>query len=287
MQTKFLNAPVQNPYLALQEQSLYLHYNKTGLMPYALIAGGSKGIGYAIAEALAKRAYDLILVGRDITVLETAKKELNEKYNINIEILEADLSKTETAEKIFNSCVDKKWPVNFLCNVAGLGGNKDFLKLPLEDLRYMVDINLMADISMCLKMLPILKTNAPSYILNVSSMAGFAPIPEKNVYAATKSAVIFFSYSLRQQLKNDNIIVSCLCPGPVFTKPEIVKTTIEKLGWFGKQMAVKPEIVGEIAVKNTLAGKMIIVPGKLAKLMSVLLRVLPKKLLTFIYSGVK
>lgn len=256
-------------------------------MSYALIAGGSKGIGYAIAEALAKRGYDLILIGRQVNVLETAKKELMDKYQVQVEMLQVDLSEPDAATKIANWCTGKKLPVNFLCNVAGLGGNKDFGLLPLKDLGTMVHLNVQSYISMCLQMLPVLKEHAPSCILNVSSLAGFAPIPQKNVYAATKSAEIFFSYALRYQLKNDKISVSCLCPGPVFTTPEIIKTTIETLGAFGKALAVEPGIVGEVAVRNTLAGRMVIVPGKLAKLVSVALRVFPKRFIAMIYSSTR
>jgi short-subunit dehydrogenase len=117
-------------------------------------------------------------------------------------------------------------------------------------------------------------------------MAGFAPIPAKNMYSATKSAVIFFSYSLRYQLVGKRISVSCLNPGPVFTKPGIEKETKEKLGWFGMKMAVAPWKVGEIAVRETLNGKLIIVPGTGAKLMATIIRALPRRLTVKIYNGV-
>jgi uncharacterized protein len=75
-----------------------------------------------------------------------------------------------------------------------------------------------------------------------------------------------------------------LCPGPVFTKPEIKKDTKEKLGWIGMQMAVSPERVGEIAVRETLNKKFIIVPGGLSKLMAFLIRALPRSLIVSIYN---
>ena len=150
----------------------------------------------------------------------------------------------------------------------------------------MVRLNVESDLALCMTLLPLLEKNAPSYILNVGSMAGFAPIPIKNVYAATKSATIFFCYGLRYQLKKKNIHVSCLCPGPVFTKPEIEKETREKLGWLGMQMAISPKRIGELAIRGTLNKKLIIVPGFLAKMMSVFLRFLPRRLVVFIYEQV-
>ncbi|MEO7264340.1 MAG: SDR family NAD(P)-dependent oxidoreductase [Ferruginibacter sp.] len=254
--------------------------------PYALIAGGSKGIGYAIAEALAKRKYNLILIARHKDSLISAKNKLESVYNIHVQTLQYDLSKKETATEIASWCNENNINLTMLCNVAGFGGSNDFLTLSLDSLRYMVNLNVESCMAMSLVLLPILEKNAPSYIMNVGSMAGFAPIPSKNMYSATKSAIIFFSYSLRAQLKDKNISVSVLCPGPVFTKPEIKVETKKKLGWLGMQMAVSPKKVGEVAVRKTLNKKLVIIPGTLNKIMAALVRILPRRWIVGIYDKV-
>jgi len=251
--------------------------------PYALITGGSKGIGYAIAVALAKRHYNLILVARDQDALNDARKKLQTLYSIEVEVLSYDLSVEDSAASIAQWCTEKDIKLKILCNAGGLGGEKDFLSLPLDELRDMVNLNIGSCMSMSLLLLPLLERNAPSYVLNVSSLAGFAPMPSKNIYSATKSAVIYFSYGLRSQLKKKNISVSCLAPGPVFTKPSIEAVTKKKMGWLGMQMAVPPEEVGEIAVKGTLEKKIIIIPGTLAKISAFVIRILPRKWITGIY----
>lgn len=252
--------------------------------PYALIAGGSKGIGYAIAEALAKRKYNLILIARHTDSLLAAKNKLESAYSIHVEILVYDLSREESANEIAEWCIAKNINLKVLCNVAGYGDPRDYLLTSLDTLRYMVRLNVESVMSLSLTLLPLLEKNAPSYILNVASMAGFAPIPMKNLYAATKSAVIFFSYSLRYQLREKNISVSCLCPGPVYTKPEIKIETEKRFGWLGRKMAVSPKRVGEIAVRKTLNKRLIIVPGTLAKIASILLRALPRRTITSFYA---
>jgi uncharacterized protein len=252
--------------------------------PYALIAGGSKGIGYAIAEALAKRGYNLILIARNQDTLLASKNKLEILYPIHIEILSKDLSKETAAAEIASWCNDKNIQLKMLCNVAGIGGANDFLSSPLDSLQYMVRLNVESMMSLTLTLLPLLEKNTPAYILNVASMAAFAPIPAKNLYSSTKSAVLYFSYGLRYQLKKKGISVSCLCPGPVFTKPSIEKDTKEKLGWFGKQMAVSPKKVGEVTVKKMLKGRMIIVPGTVSKLVSIFIRALPKRWVAAVYS---
>ena len=261
------------------------HPNLKDSLPYALVAGGSKGIGYAIATALAKRNYNLILIARGYDSLLAAKNKLEALYPIHVEILSYDLALEESAAEIAAWCIERNVKLKVLCNVAGLGGDKDYLTLPLDSLRYMVNLNVESCMAMSLLLLPLLEKNAPSYILNVASMAAFAPIPSKNMYSATKSAVVFFSYSLRNQLKKKKISVSCLAPGPVFTKPKIKQVTKEKLGWFGMQMAVPPKKVGEVAVKKTFKKKMIIVPGTLAKISSTVVRTLPNRWMAGLYGG--
>ncbi len=251
--------------------------------PYALVAGGSKGIGYGISEALAKRGYNLILIARHLDTLQAVKNKLEAKYPIHVEILAIDLSFDSSAYVIAKWCTDRNIHLKVLCNVAGLGGANDYLSFPLDSLRYMVRLNIESCMALSLTLLPLLEKNAPSYILNVASMAGFAPIPVKNMYSATKSAVVFFSYSLRYQLEDKHISVSCLCPGPVFTKPEIVKDTKAKLGWFGMKMALDPGTVGEVAIKKTFKKKLIIVPGTLAKISSSIIRFLPRRWVVGLY----
>jgi len=253
--------------------------------PYALVAGGSKGIGYGIALALAKRGYNLILIARHMDTLQAAKIKLESSFPIHVEVLAIDLAYENSATEIGNWCMERNIHLKVLCNVAGLGGANDYLSLPLDSLRYMVRLNIESCMALSLVLLPLLEKNAPSYILNVASMAGFAPIPVKNMYSATKSAVVFFSYSLRYQLEDKHISVSCLCPGPVYTKPEIVKDTKAKLGWFGNKMALDPGFVGEYAVKKTFNKRLIIVPGTLAKISSSVIRFLPRRWVTGIYNS--
>lgn len=253
--------------------------------PFALVAGGSKGIGFGIAEALALRQYNLILIARHHTPLYNAKERLEKKYNIQVEILSYDLSKETSAGEISQWCIKNNIPLKMLCNVAGIGGTNDYLKAPLDTMLYMVDLNVKSAMSLSFHLLPLLEKNAPSFILNVGSMAGFSPIPSKNMYSATKSAVTFFSYNLRYQLKKKNISVSCLAPGPVFTKPSIKADTKRRLGFLGMQMAVPPSKVGEVAVRETLNGKMIIVPGTLAKISSGIIRIIPRGLMASIYGN--
>lgn len=251
---------------------------------YALIAGGSKGIGYALAEALARRHYNLILIARHADSLQAAKKKLEAAYAVHVELLVNDLSREAAADEISEWCIARKIPLKVLCNVAGFGGQRDYLSLSLDTLRYMVRLNVESCMALTLRLLPLLEKNSPSFVLNVASMAGLAPIPSKNMYSATKSAIVFFSYSLHYQLKEKNISVSCLAPGPVFTKPSVIEDTKKNLGWFGMKMALNPERVGEFGIRKMFRKKILIIPGTLARVSATLIRLLPKKMIVSIYN---
>jgi short-subunit dehydrogenase len=90
--------------------------------PYALIGGGSKGIGYAIAEALAKRNFNLVLIARHKDSLIAAKNKLESKYGVHVETIQFDLAKKEAATEIATWCTDNNISLKVLCNVAGFGG---------------------------------------------------------------------------------------------------------------------------------------------------------------------
>jgi short-subunit dehydrogenase len=252
-------------------------------MHWALIAGGSRGIGYHIAEALAARKYNIALVARNSEDLVVARNDIERAFPVQVEIFSSDLSLPDAAVEIASWCSEKAFRLTVLCNAAGRGGSKDYLSLPIADLRNMVRLNIESAIELTLALLPLLQKNAPSAILNIGSVAGFTPIPAKNIYSASRAALLFFSYSLRYQLTGRKISVSCCCPGPVFTKPSIEAETLKQLGWFGRRMAVDPARVAEMAVRNMLKGKMLIVPGMLSTLVSFILRLLPAGLLARIF----
>ena len=283
MSKTFYEKPITSGHYIMKTPKI----NSGFLPPYALITGGSKGIGYGIAEALAKRRYNLILVARHLDKLLLAKNHLESTYNIHVEILVNDLSREESADEITQWCISRDIPLKLLCNNAGIGGADDYLSASIDRMRYMARLNVESGMALTYRLLPLLEKNTPSYILNVASIAGFAPIPIKNLYAATQSAVIFFSDSLRYQLKDKNISVSCLAPGPVYTTPEIIKETKKQLGWWADKIAISPERTGEIAVRKTLQKKMIIVPGTLAKLISMFLRIIPWRTISALYDGLK
>ncbi len=181
---------------------------------YALITGASSGIGFAFTELFAKDGINLILVARSGDILKSIQSHLQETYQIDVHILEKDLSNPESAEEVFEYTSSNKLEVNYLVNNAWFGEHGDFIESNLERNSQMISLNTLSLTSLCRLYSETMRKNKFWRILNVASTAAFQPGPYMAVYFATKSYVLSFSLALATELKEYGITVTTLCPGP-------------------------------------------------------------------------
>lgn len=188
----------------------------------ALITGASAGLGAEFASQLGPVASRMILVGRREDRLEALVGSLRQKNpSLRVEAFRADLSVAAERERLAAWIVREEIPLNLLINNAGLGDLGPFDNVGWERLSPMLDVNITALTHLTHLLLPMLRAQvgeSPSGILNVSSIAGFFPLPRMAVYAATKAYVTSFSEALRMELASDGVVVTALCPGPVPTE---------------------------------------------------------------------
>ncbi len=245
-------------------------------MSYALITGASKGIGRAIAEELAKRRFNVLLVARSGAALEELSHRLKQQYSIEADFLSIDLAAPHAAKAVYDWCERKNYPVSILVNNAGYGLSGSFESWPLEDSLDMMLVNTIAPVSLCRLFLPRLKQQPRAYILNIASSAAYQAIPYLSLYAATKILVITFSRGLRQELRGSTVSVTCVSPGATDTD----FTVRARIGEKGLKAAAKvnmsPEAVARIAVKSMLAGKAEVITGVVNKLGAFMVWLLPK-----------
>lgn len=187
-----------------------------------LITGASAGLGAEFARQLAANASRLILVGRrEERLLELAASLQNSHPRLQVDCFQADLALAVERKRLADWIIREQIPVNFLINNAGLGDLGPFDTAPWQRLAPMLEVNVIALTHLSHLLLPMLRSQVaqhPSAILNVSSVAGFYPLPEMAVYAATKAYVTSFSEALRMELAPEGITVTALCPGPVPTE---------------------------------------------------------------------
>jgi uncharacterized protein len=185
----------------------------------ALITGASAGIGREFARLLTPRARALVLVARREAKLEelgAELKELNPRAAIYVRAL--DLNQPDQISSLRAWLKENGLTVDLLINNAGLGDMGAFATSDPEKIQQMLNVNITALTQLTRLLLPDMMAEKRGGILNVSSSAGFVPIPGFAVYAATKAYVTSFSEALRGELVESGISVCSLCPGPVHTE---------------------------------------------------------------------
>lgn len=229
---------------------------------YALITGGSSGIGRAIAFELAKKRKPLLLVALDDPALYLVSERLRQDYDIPVHVFPIDLSSESAPQQVFDWCRQEGYAVNILVNNAGFGRGGSFCDVCLQDYYNMMALNNRAMVGLSYLFLPELKRHSCGRILNLSSMEAALPLPYKAVYASTKNFVYTFSLALGEELRPTKVRVTAVCPGPTLTNASGLKR-IRAQGPRSRILVKKPNYVAQLAIEGMLRGKSVVVPGAL------------------------
>ena len=183
-------------------------------MTTALITGASSGIGAAFAEELAKRKTNLVLVARSEDKLSKLAQQLQEQFGINAEVIVQDLTLPSAGQFVLDTIAQKELTIDLLINNAGFGDYGAFVDRPLSKQMEMIQLNITAVVELTGLFLPQMKQRGTGGIINISSIAGFQPLPYMSIYAATKAFVLNFTEALWAENKDSGVNILALCPGP-------------------------------------------------------------------------
>lgn len=186
-------------------------------MKFTLITGASSGIGEAFARRLAAEKHNLVLVARSEEKLRTIADELSSRHGVECHVIAADLGRRNSAAAVYEQTESKDLEVDWLINNAGFGSAGDFATLELERELDMIELNVSALVSLTHRYLQDMRQRKRGTIINVSSAAGFQPIPFMATYAATKAFVSSFSEAIAEENRPFGIQVLALCPGSTKT----------------------------------------------------------------------
>ncbi len=182
----------------------------------AVVTGGSKGIGFSIADALLKSGASFFICGRDENDLRSALEKLAAAGEVDGTV--CDVRDEEQVRKMLENCVAKFGGIDILINNAGIGYfDKTVEELSAEEFRRTLETNLFGVFYACHHAIPILKKRGGGYIFNISSLAGQNAHPRMAAYNASKFGLNGFSEALMQEVRHDGIKVSYICPGSVNT----------------------------------------------------------------------
>jgi short-subunit dehydrogenase len=245
-------------------------------MPTALITGGNSGIGLQFARRLAAEGYDLVLVARDQARLEFAADELNKQFGVDVTCMPADLGKSPACKRVEARLRNPDCPIDLLINNAGFGIYvDDFAEHDVDDEDQLLSVNVRAVMRLTHAALPPMIARGQGDIINVSSLASFAPDPLSPTYAASKAWVTTFSQGLREQLSGTGVRLLVLTPGLVHTEFQQragVDATAPGVLWLPVADVV------DTALKDLRAGHGVSTPGMPYRALALAMRLTPRSL---------
>jgi short-subunit dehydrogenase len=180
-----------------------------------IITGGSEGVGAATARKFADHGAKLFLVARSKRNLERIAEELRGKTRV--EFVAMDVSDVDACVNLFKKAEFEFGTIDILVNNAGCHERGAVETVSTEDLAVMIDVNLKAPIILCKLAIKYLKESAGGAIINVASLAGRTPVPGAATYSASKFGLRAFTFALGEELRDSNIKVAAVCPGPIDT----------------------------------------------------------------------
>jgi uncharacterized protein len=247
-------------------------------MPYALVTGASSGIGLHVAEELARRGFDLVLVARSPEQLAERKAVLERTYAIRVAVLACDLAAPDAGAQLYRAVRGAHAVPDILVNNAGFGAFGSFHVADGANLQRLIHLNVLTLTSLMHQVLPDMRARGSGRILNVASCAAFAPGPLMAVYFATKAYVLHLSEAVAEECAGSGVTVTALCPGSTTTDFHRTAGFPEDSWLFAPPVAARAESVARYGVRALLAGRRIAIPGFSNRLVVFALRVVPRRL---------
>lgn len=211
----------------------------------AVITGGTKGIGYAIADRLVREGVSAFICGRDLGAVKRAVEELSLLGRAGGCV--CDVRDERQVRSMLDDCQRIFGGLDILVNNAGVAfPGQTVEEIPPDEFRQTIETNLFGVFYACHYSIPMMKSRGGGYVFNISSLAGQNAHPRMAAYNASKFGLNGFSEALMQEVRQDNIKVSYICPGSVNT--EFGGDTVSQ----AKSWQLQPSDIAEV-VMNLLA----------------------------------
>src|ERR1035437_9047644 len=228
---------------------------------YVLVTGASRGLGRCFARTLASSGRDLILVARSADKLASLAAELKRQHGVKVEYFVLDLAERAAGQRLADQILDRNLDVDLLINNAGFGDQGKFLELELERQLDAINLQTVAVVELTYRLLPPMIERSAGGIINISSMAGFQPIPYATVYSAAKAFLTTFSLALEAEVEPFGIAVVTVCPGLMAVadedvdeqaKPKKFPGGVNKFAAFAERFVPRGQIAKLVKKMSTL-----------------------------------
>jgi uncharacterized protein len=244
-------------------------------MKTALITGASNGIGLELAKIHASKGGDLILVARNKAKLDELKMELESQCKISVYTIGKDLSVENAAEEVYDETKKQNIQVDYLINNAGFGDYGHFVDTEWNKELQMINLNIKTLTLFTKLYLQDMVERGSGKIMNVASTAAFQSGPLMAVYFATKAYVLNFSEAVNNEVKNEGITITALCPGATKTNFQSAAAA-DKSKLFNNKNLPNPKQVAQYGYKAMISGKTIAIHGFLNRILVNSVRFTPR-----------
>jgi len=226
----------------------------------ALITGSSNGIGLELARVFAEKGDNLVLVARSKSKLDELKKELEETYKIQVFTIEKDLSAQSAAQDVYDAMISQRISVDYLVNNAGFGDFGLFSESNWSRQESMINLNVTTLVHLTWLFLPDMIKKGGGKIMNIASTAAFQPGPTMSVYFASKAFVLSFSEAVNNEVADNGITVTALCPGATLSGFQEAASMQDSKLFEGNNFPSSRE-VAEYGYKAMMKGKAVAIHG--------------------------
>jgi uncharacterized protein len=252
--------------------------------PVALVTGASAGIGRSFAELLAHRRHDLILAARRVERLEEVAQAIRAR-GLRAEVIAADLGDPTTAARLIDESLNRYGRIDVLVNNAGYGFAQRFCELSWEEHRRFLEVMLTSTVELTHRVLPAMRERRAGRIINVASLAAFAPEPAGSLYSATKRFMVSFTRALALELDGSGVTATAVCPGFTYSEFHDVMgnrahmNSLPKWLWMEGAHPTPSPASDSTHFCGHMAGHPVVITGTVNRLIAGLCAVLPMHLL--------
>ncbi|WLQ15602.1 SDR family oxidoreductase [Hahella aquimaris] len=243
-----------------------------------LITGASSGIGESFAKVFAEKGFDTLLIARRKERLEKLAQELTAAHgNVNL-TLALDLNETDAIQKVASFLKKRRLHVDALVNNAGYALPKPFMVGSWDEHKAMINLLITVPTALCHLVAEGMKEHGQGWIINVSSIAAFAPEFPGSLYNAAKSYVLHMTEALDLELRPFNINCMSLCPGLTSSEFHETMGVKEFLSYIPKWRWMESDIVAKEGYEGVMRGEHLLINGKVNRALVNAFKFMPNKI---------
>ncbi len=242
---------------------------------WAVVTGASSGIGFEFARQLACNGWNLVMVSNQQSELSRCATTLKGEFGVKVLASTIDLTDNDAVKRLMHVVRSARVFPKLLVNNAGIFDFKSIDSLAEKRIHTYIDLHVRAVTLICKQMGRYMAEHGGGYILNMSSMACWMPMPGIALYAATKAYIRAFSRAFRIEMKGDGVFVMTACPGGIATDLFGLPKGLQRLGVRLGILATPEKFVGK-ALKRVFKGKAQYVNGAFIRLSIVTVAMLPE-----------